>query len=620
MCGIAGVIDWVPDARDSKESIARMTQVMLCRGQDEQDIWHNGRVAFGHTRTSVIDPANGQQPMTVTHDGRDLATICYNGEIYNYRELREELRGLGHHFRTNSDTEVLLHSYLEWGTECVHRLHGIFAFAVWDARSQELLLIRDHMGVKPLFYARTSTGLLFGSEPKVMFCHPELEPAVDDNGLRELFSQAKTPGTSIFKNILEVRPGSILHVKDGRLTERNYWKLSAREHPHDLDATIATVREMVGGTITEQLVADISRGILVSGGIDSSTIAALAAPRLREEGEAPRAFGMTFTGYAENFRPDEVRATPDIAYARLLSQRLDLDLTEIELSPEALADPALRAAVVDRQDQPTALGDMDASMYLLFQQVKQHIGVAMSGDTADEVFAGFVWSHKPELMNAPTFPWVAVGQLHGRASRGLGCGLLDRTLLDKLDLTAYTQAQYEATLAETPLLPGDSALQRRIREIDYMHMTRWLPSLLDRGDRLAMSCGLEVRVPYCEPALVDYAYNIPWEIKSFDGREKSLLRAAFRGVVPDEILDRRKSPYPVTQDIRYAELICAQLLDVLSDSSSPVTDFADVDAAREVARTPERLASGAGAWAARSDVEMLLNLDVWLRSGVRVTF
>ncbi|NSC21547.1 asparagine synthase (glutamine-hydrolyzing) [Streptomyces albus subsp. chlorinus] len=620
MCGIAGVIDWTHDARGRRDAIEHMTEVMLCRGRDEQDIWCGDSVAFGHTRTSVIDPAGGQQPMSVTHDGRNLATICYNGEIYNYRELRQELAGRGHRFRTNSDTEVLLHSYLEWGTDCVHRLHGIFAFAVWDERSRELLLIRDHVGVKPLFYASTSNGLLFGSEPKVMFCHPELDPAVDDDGLRELFSQAKTPGTSIYKNVLEVRPGSILRVKDGRLSESCYWRLTAQEHPHDLDATIDAVRTRVSDTITEQLVADIPRGVLVSGGIDSSTIAALAAPRLREEGDPPLAFGMTFTGYEENFRPDEVRATPDIAYARLLRDRIGLELTEIELSAEDLADPQLRAALVDRQDQPTALGDMDASLYLLFNRVKRDIGVALSGDTADEVFAGFVWSHNPELMNAPTFPWVAVGQLHGRASRGLGCGLLDGKVLEKLDLSGYTRAQYEDTLAETSHLPGEDALQRRIREIDYMHMTRWLPSLLDRGDRLAMSCGLEVRVPFCDPALVEYAYNIPWSIKSFDGREKSLLRAAFRGVVPDEILDRRKSPYPVTQDGRYAALLCRQLTAVLDDRSSPVADFVDARAARAVAAEPERLASGAGAWAARSDVEMVLNLDVWLRSGVTVTF
>ncbi|WP_017596467.1 asparagine synthase (glutamine-hydrolyzing) [Nocardiopsis potens] len=617
MCGIAGLIVWQGGA-PNRHVIHRMTEVMLCRGLDEQDVWTGERAAFGHTRTSVIAPESGQQPMTVESDGRPLATICYNGEIYNYRELRRELSALGHRFRTDSDTEVLLRSYLEWGTECVHRLHGIFAFAVWDERTQELLLIRDHMGVKPLFYAQTSSGLLFGSEPKVMFCHPELEPTVDADGLREMFSQAKTPGSAIYRGIDEVRPGHLLRIRDGRVTEEHYWSLTAREHPHDLEETVSAVRSMVGGTIIEQLVADIPRGLLVSGGIDSSTIAALAAPRLREEGEPARGFAMTFTGYEENFRPDEVRATPDIEYARLLGERLNLDMTRIELTPEELADPEVRAAVVERQDQPTALGDMDASLYLLFNRVKQHVGVAMSGDTADEVFAGFLWSHNPELMNAPTFPWVAVGQLHGRASRGLGCGLLDGSLMEALDLPGYIQAQYEEAIAQTPHLPGESALQRRIREIDFMHMTRWLPSLLDRGDRFSMSCGLEVRVPYCDPALVEYSYNIPWSIKSFDGREKSLLRAAFRGVVPDEILDRRKSPYPVTQDGRYAELLCKQLLSTLDDPTSPLSDFVDASAARETATAPQRLASGPGAWAARSDVEMLLNLDLWLRSGVRI--
>lgn len=618
MCGIAGLIDWREGAADQRGTIERMTRVMLCRGQDEQDVWFGETVAFGHTRTSVIDPDGGQQPMTAEEDGRRLASICYNGEIYNYRQLRTELSRLGHSFRTDSDTEVLLRSYIEWGVECVHRLHGIFAFAVWDERTRELVLVRDHMGVKPLFYAPTSTGLLFASEPKVLFCHPEVDPVVDADGLREMLSQAKTPGTSIYRGVGEVLPGHVLRVRNGRVSDERYWSLTAREHPHDLDETIAAVREMVSDTIVEQLVADIPRGVLVSGGIDSGTIAALAAPRLRQEGEEPRGFAMTFTGYEENFQADEVRATPDIEYARLLSERLGLDLTRIELTPEELADPQVRAAVVERQDQPTALGDMDVSLYLLFHRVKEHIGVAMSGDTADEVFAGFMWSHDPELMKAPTFPWIAVGQLHGRADRGLGCGLLDGGLMERLDLPGYIDGQYTEALAETSHLPGEDSLQRRIREIDFMHMTRWLPSLLDRGDRLAMSCGLEVRVPFCDPALVEYAYNIPWGYKSFDGREKSLLRAAFRGIVPEEVLQRRKSPYPVTQDGRYAELLCKQLLSTLEDASSPLADFVDTAAAREVAASPQRLANGRGAWAARADVEMLLNMDVWLRSGVRI--
>lgn len=620
MCGIAGTIDLVRTGDEQRRRcITDMTREMLCRGRDEQDIWVGERVTLGHTRTSVIDPHGGQQPMTVEENGRPLATICYNGEVYNFRQLRAELQSRGHRFRTDSDTEVLLHSYLEWGAECVHRLHGIFAFAVWDERTRELLLVRDHMGVKPLFYARTSTGLVFGSEPKVLFQHPELDAVVSADGMRELLSQAKTPGTSVFRALAEIRPGHLVRISGDRVTETCYWRLTARPHAEDLDATIATVRRTVSDTIVEQLVADLPRGLLTSGGLDSSTIAALAAPRLREEGEPPRAFGLTFQGYEEDFHADEVRATPDIEFARLLAQRLDLDLTEIVLTADDLADPVLRAALVTRQDQPTPLGDMDASMYLFFERVKKEVGVAMSGDAADEVFAGFIWSHNPALMQAPTFPWVAVGQLHGRTGNGLGCGLLDGALLQDLDLSGFIADQYRDALADTPHLDGESVQQRRIREIDHMHMTRWLPGLLDRGDRISMTFGLEVRVPYCDPALVEYAYNIPWAIKSFDGREKSLLRAAFADVVPAEILERRKSPFPVTQDRRYVELLCAQLVDVLKDPASPVSDLVDVAAALDVAAAPGRLAHGPGAWAERTDVEMVLNLDAWLRSGVHIT-
>jgi asparagine synthase (glutamine-hydrolysing) len=619
MCGITGWIDFTHDAHQRRDSIQRMTDTMLCRGPDAQGIWLTDRVAFGHTRTAVIDPGNGRQPMTVSDDGRELGTITFNGEVYNYGELRSELRSRGHRFRTASDTEVLLRAYLEWGVDCVHRLHGIFAFAIWDARTAELLLFRDHMGVKPLFYARTDTGVLFGSEPKAILSHPDVEAVVDADGLRELFSQAKTPGASIYGGLSEVRPGHVVRVRDGRVTETRYWRLEAQRHPDDLDGTIDTVRRTLESTVAEQLVSDVPVGILASGGIDSSAIAALSGEVLRERGEPLRLYSVNFEGFEEGFRPDEVRSSPDITYAHMLARHLGVELREVQLSAGELASPEVRAAIVRAQDQPTALGDMDLSVYLLCARVREEIVVGLTGECADEMFSGYNWTHIPELVHADTFPWVAVGCLHGRARYGLGCGLLDRSLMDKLDVDAYTADQYSDTLAETPVLPGEAGMERRMREINHMHLTRWLPTLLDRVDRISMARGLELRVPFCDPGLAQYLFNVPWAMKRHDGREKSLLRSAVRGLVPDEILERRKSPYPVTQDSRYARLLCGRLQRVLNDSSSPVAALVDKEATRTILDRPQELASSPGSWAARADIEMVLNLDVWLRGGVRVT-
>ncbi|MET9796598.1 asparagine synthase (glutamine-hydrolyzing) [Nocardiopsis alba] len=619
MCGITGWIDFTHDAHQSRDSIERMTDSMLCRGPDAQGVWLTDRVAFGHTRTAVIDPGNGRQPMSVDEDGRELGVITFNGEVYNYEEIRTELRGRGHRFRTGSDTEVLLRAYLEWGVDCVHWLHGIFAFAIWDARTAELLLFRDHLGVKPLFYARTDTGVLFGSEPKAILAHPDVESVVDADGLRELLSQAKTPGASIYAGIREVRPGHVLRVRDGRVTETRYWRLEADEHPDDLETTIDTVRRTLSATVAEQLVSDVPVGILASGGLDSSAIAALSREVLRERGEPLRLYSVNFEGFEEGFRPDEVRATPDITYAHLLARHMGVELREVEFGADRLASPEVREAIVRAQDRPTALGDMDLSVHLLCAEVRKEIVVGLTGECADEVFSGYNWTHIPELVYADTFPWVAVGRLHGRARYGLGCGLLDRSLMDKLDVDGYTADQYGDTLAEAPALSGEAGLERRMRQINHMHLTRWLPTLLDRVDRISMAHGLELRVPFCDPGLVQYLFNVPWEMKSHDGREKSLLRSAMRGLVPDEILDRRKSPYPVTQDARYARLLCGRLQRVLNDPSSPVVPLVDAEAARAALERPEDLASGPGSWAGRADIEMILNMDVWLRGGVRVT-
>lgn len=609
MCGITGWISYDTDLTARRPTLEAMTRTMACRGPDAAGTWLDTHAALGHRRLAVIDIEGGKQPMAVEHGGRTLIVTTYSGEVYNYRELRKELAGLGHTFRTHSDTEVVLHAYLQWGEAFAERLNGMYAFALWDPRTEQLLLIRDRMGIKPLYYYPTSDGVLFGSEPKAILAHPSVRPTVDAEGLAELITFTKTPGHAVYKGMYEVRPGQTVRVGRGGITVKRYWALEARDHTDGLDATVAHIRELLDDIVARQLIADVPLCTLLSGGLDSSAITALAAGALAARGGGPvRSFAVDFTGYTENFTPDDLRGTPDGPYAHALAEHVRSDHRDIVLDTNALMDPGHRAAILAARDLPNGFGDGDTSLYLLFKAVREQSTVALSGESADEVFGGYRWFHDPESVHADTFPWIAAG-LAGRFAGGNATreALLDHGLLAKLDLRGYQDRRYREALAEVPYLDGDTGLQRRMREISYLHLTRFVQILLDRKDRASMAVGLEVRVPFCDHRLVEYVFNTPWSMKTFDGREKSLLRAATRDVLPDLVADRVKSPYPSTQDPHYNEALRTELKALAADRDAPVRPLLDS------AAVTEATADGA-AHDIRPAAELVLGMDAWLRT------
>ncbi|MFF4410768.1 asparagine synthase (glutamine-hydrolyzing) [Streptomyces sp. NPDC001262] len=610
MCGIAGWVSYDRDLTTERGTLDAMTRTMACRGPDAAGIWLDTHAAFGHRRLAVIDIEGGRQPMLVEHDGRTLLATTYSGEVYNYRELRAELESHGHTFRTSSDTEVVLHAYLEWGEDFTQRLNGMYAFALWDPRTEELLLVRDRMGIKPLYYWPTSDGVLFGSEPKAILAHPAVRPAVDAEGLAELVGWTKTPGHAVYRGMYELRPGHTARVRRAGLTVRRYWSLEAREHTDDTAATVRHVRELLDDIVARQLIADVPLCTLLSGGLDSSAITALSAKGLADAGRGPvRSFSVDFTGYTENFKADTLRPTPDGPYAHALAEHVRSDHSDIVLDTAALMERANRDAVLNARDLPMGFGDGDTSLYLLFKAIREQSTVALSGESADEVFGGYRWFHDPEAVHADTFPWIAGGIFDSFAGEQSGgsTALLDPGVLAKLDLPGYQDTRYRDALAEISYLPGESGLQRRMREVSYLHLTRFVQLLLDRKDRASMAVGLEVRVPFCDHRLVEYVYNTPWALKTFDGREKSLLRAAVRDVLPGIVADRVKSPYPSTQDPRYADALGAELRRVLADQDAPVRPLLDTAA---VARA---LSEDAGE-GFRTSTELVLGLNTWLGS------
>jgi len=611
MCGIAGWVDFGRDLTRELPTLRVMTDAVARRGVDDQGLWTSRCAGLGHTRTAIIDPAGGAQPLIVDEDGRPLAVIVYNGEVYNFKQLRTELRARGQRFQTRSDTEVVLRAYLEWGPDCAKRLEGIFAFAIWDVRRERLVLVRDRLGVKPLFYALRPDGLLFGSEPKALLANPLIRPVVDLAGLQELFATAKKPGQAVFRDLSALRPGHWLTLGRDGVTERAYWRLEARPHTDDLDGTIAHVRSLLDDIVLRELEADVPLCSLLSGGVDSSLITALAARwRWRLEGERVRTFVTTYDDYVRDFQPDDVRFSPDEPYAAEVARHLRADHTDIRLSTRALMDPETRLAVMVAQDMPTTQGDMDTSNYLTMREIKKHSTVALSGEVADEIFGGYNWMHIPDLRNAGSFPWTAYEPRQPGSRKGQGRGLFDIGLMDKLDMARYYADDYHQALADAPHQDGEDETERTMRSISYVTLTRWLPMLLDRDDRFSMAHGLELRVPYADHRLVEYMYNTPWSFKTFDGREKSIIRAVARDLVPPSVLKRRKSPWPVTQDHAYARMLHDELSALVGDPSSPALPFLDIE---EIRRTLEHPSQIAHEWVSRMNVEMALQFNAWLR-------
>ncbi|MEU3567333.1 asparagine synthase (glutamine-hydrolyzing) [Kitasatospora sp. NPDC036755] len=607
MCGITGWVAFERDLTAERGVLEAMTATQVRRGPDAGGVHLEPHAALGHRRLAVIDLEGGVQPMTVEHDGRTLAVLTYSGEVYNHRELRAELEAAGHRFRTRSDTEVVLRAYLQWGEHLAERLNGMFALAIWDVRSEELLLVRDRMGVKPLHYHRTPDGVVFGSEVKALLAHPAVRPVVDLDGLRELLGYTRTPGLTPYRDIHEVRPGHVVRVRREGLTIRRYWALEAREHRDSLEATVATVRALLDDIVHRQLEADVPLCSLLSGGLDSSAVTALAARTLGATGSGPvRSFSVGFAGQSETFHANDVRQTQDGPFARLLAEHVGADHSVVELDAADLTDPSRRSVVLRARDLPNGVGDMDTSLLLLFRGVRRHSTVALSGESADELFGGYRWFHDPATIAVEDFPW-ALG-LTGIAGGGATPRehLLDAELLRKLDLDGYRRARYREAITEVPHLPDADPTERRMREISYLNLTRFVCILLDRKDRMSMANGLEVRVPFCDHRLVQYVFNAPWAMKSFDGREKSLLRAAVRDVLPPAVAERAKSPYPVTTDPHYPAKLRAELARLAVERTSPALDLLDRR------RLADALAPDTDPQSVRLAVDLALDFDAWL--------
>lgn len=581
MCGIAGWIDWENDLTrgDRKKQVKRMMEVLAHRGPDADGMWVSQRVSLVHRRLIVVDPEGGLQPM-VRQAGNRNHVIVYNGELYNTDEVRQELQARGHNFYSRSDTEVILVGYLEWGPACVEHYNGIFAFAIWDDGDETLYLARDRMGVKPLFYSYQNNRFIFASEQKALLANPYVEPKINLEGLAEilLLGPARTPGHGVFKEISEIKPGHYLILNRNGLKTGTYWALESCHHEDDLKTTLEKARYLFCDAVSRQLVADVPVCTLLSGGVDSSAITAVAAQELKRQGNGPiHTYSVDFIDNDIHFKSNNFQPDSDNHWIKVMVEYLTTKHHYINLG--TMEQIKALGAAVHARDLP-GMADVDASLLLFCQQIKKGAAVALSGECADEIFGGYPWFHREDLINSGTFPWSTNIDMREK--------VLSHDLRKRLNPRQYIQDRYQEALSEVPKIPGEGAREARIREILYLTITRWMPTLLDRKDRMSMAVGLEVRVPFCDHRLVEYAWNIPWGVKQLKGREKGLLRKALAGILPDDILWRKKSPYPKTHNPQYLQATKNLVKNILTDKNSPILPLINVSFVNNILKNSQK--------------------------------
>ena len=562
MCAIAGILGLPARA----ETTEKMLGTMARRGPDGNGVYAGDHCTLLHARLAIIDPAGGAQPMIVSWAG-ERYILVYNGELYNTAQLRRELEKMGHRFQGHSDTEVVLHSYAQWGDACVDRFNGIFAMAVWEENRKRLFLARDRIGVKPLFYKLHEGGLLFGSEIKTILAYPTVRAELDAEGAAQvlLLGPGRIPGSGVFRDIHELEPGYRAYYESGRLTAVRYWMLRDREHAEDFDTTVDHVRYLVTDAIRRQMISDVPIGCFLSGGLDSSIISAVCSA----ERPGLDTFSVDYQDNDRYFVAGKFQPNADGEYIRLMADTLQSRHHWTVLKPEDLT-AQIESATMAR-DLP-GMADVDFSLLAFCGDIRQKVKVALSGECADEIFGGYPWYRDPAVRDKDGFPWA-----QNTTSR---MELMHPQFRQQINGADFVREQYQRTLDGCDILPDTLPLEKRMKQMVNLNFRWFMQTLLDRKDRMSMYHGLEVRVPFCDYRIAEYLYAVPWEFKDFQGREKGLLRRAVDGLLPEQVLYRKKSPYPKTHHPEYTRLVRGEVERLLERPDAPLFSLFDRQAVK----------------------------------------
>lgn len=610
MAGIAGWVAWGRNLKSETETLSHMVSTLSHRGPDAEGIWTSDEAALAHRRIAKIE---APQPFSCPNERGKACVLVFDGALSNAHDLRKEIESAGQRIDVGHDAELILRGYFVWGRDIVNRLSGACALAIWDEGEKELFLARDRLGLKPIYYVRRDESLLFGSEPKALLAHPSVVPELDETGVAELFatSFAHTPGSAIFRGMNELPPAHwLVFGKSGARTGR-YWQVESQKHTDDLETTTLRIRELLDDSVRRKLATDEATCTLLSGGLDSSAITAIAAKALDEQKRGPvEAYAVEMRGASEWFVPTEVQPDLDSAWAQKMADHLGARYRVLTLDAEDVLKEFF--APLAARDFPS-MGEMDVSLYLLCREITKQHAIVLSGESADEVFGGYPFFFDERALNADTFPWLVETVSHHPAE------LLRPELSARIRPDEYLKARYREALAETPKLEGESGNDARIREVFYLVRSRFLPMLIDRKDRMSMASGLQARMPFSDHRLHEYLWNVPWEMKCYRDREKGILRKALEGILPDDVLWRKKSGYPSMHDPAFTSAIHEKLAKRLDDPKAPLVPLIDVAKVRQRLERMKRAPSAGGIGGESHLFAYLLQIDEWLtRYGVRL--
>ena len=549
MCSICGIVDFRDKEGINEEVIRKMGKTMKHRGPDSTDVFCADGIALHHNRLAVMDVENGKQPMTIMFEGKKY-TIVYNGEIYNTDELKTELATYGVKPATTCDTEIVLYSYIIFREKCPEKLNGIFAFVVYDHNENKVFAVRDRMGVKPFFFTVSGSRFIFASEIKAILEYPEMEAELDKFGLWQLLflSPVTINGSGVFKNIHELKPAECAVFDNGGLKIQKYWKLKAEEFKGDSRDAAEHTKWLLEDAIRRQLVSDVPLCTFLSGGLDSSVITAVAAKAYKEKGEVLSTYSFEYEDNKKNFKKSLFQPQGDDEYAVYLADYLGTNHTVLTQPTLTVAENLLPAA--EFRDIP-GQADVDSSLLYYCGEVKNNHTVAISGECSDEIFGGYPWFYRKEMLYKDFFPWI-----HKPTAR---TELFDDEIVKSEEGYEYISSVYRDTVANVPMLDTDTDDMKTARIATILSTQYFMVSLLERKDRMSMANGLEVRVPFADHRILEYVYNVPWKIKFENQVEKALLRNAMSEYLPDKILHRKKSPYPITHNPKYEEFVTEML-------------------------------------------------------------
>jgi len=623
MCGICGKLEFDPQAKVAPRLLKAMADAIVHRGPDDEGFYVKGQIGLGFRRLSIIDLSGGHQPLA---NENDSIWIIFNGEIYNYQELRTELLAKGHIFRTRSDTEVIVHLYEEYGQECVQKLRGMFAFAIWDSTNKSLFLARDRVGIKPLYYYLNEKFISFGSEIKALFADPAVTREIDPSMIDRFLTYYYVPGSqTLFRNVFKLDPGHTLVVKDGKIQIHCYWDLDFsevdnRQSPDDLERRLV---ELLDESVQLHMISDVPVGFLLSGGVDSTAMLSLAAQKT-DQPISTYTVGFSAPGVVDE-RP----------FARLAAERFGCTHHEISISASEFASflPEYVRYMEEPVCEPAAV-----TLYYVSKLASQYVKVLISGEGGDEAFAGY--------HNYRNLFWLeamkkAFGPLRGTV--GFGMDLLGRVANSRVlkkyaplmnaDLEDYylsrTSTPYNY-FNRTPSLIYSERISRVVNKAQSASVARtlmskaapgtlekmmyvdtkiWLPDdLLIKADRMTMANSVELRVPFLDHKVLEFAARLPRKQKVRGWKMKYLLKKALARHIPTEILHRRKVGFPVPYENWLRHDLKDQFMDILLDSKSLSRGYFRKSAVQDL------FESNSPSSPCSSEIFSLVVLELWHRA------